>query len=114
MSRLGNLAHFLIPSTQKAEVCESLVSLKPCWSTQGVPDQAGLYGEILPTKPKQTDPDLTNRACLKLETSKQERRCVAASMGSGSFALHKPRVRFPRPEPLNGSLILFNIFTLSS
>ena len=46
-SLLGMVAHVFNPSTLEVEEDGSFMSLSTMWSTKYIPNQPGLYGEIL-------------------------------------------------------------------
>lgn len=51
-SLLDMVAHVFNPSTLEVEEDGSFISLNTVWSTKCIPDQPGLYGEILFQKNK--------------------------------------------------------------
>ena len=63
------VAHTFNPSTRETEAGESL-SLRPAWSTEGVPGQPGLHREILSRK--QTNKKTQNKQ--KNKTNKQTKK----------------------------------------
>jgi hypothetical protein len=54
------VAHAFNPSTREAEA-GGFLSLRPAWSTKGVPGQPGLYSETLSQKTKTKTKNKTNK-----------------------------------------------------